>query len=770
MSNAKGSRKKAVSVAVASSAAASGLSARQVEKLLASGALEGFTPGSAKKLVERFGPRAIEAVLEWDMEAKRLIGDDRWKKASDELLEKQRKPGSLELLSWLLERGFSGVMAKKTLVWLAHESDLKKEGPAGALKKWEKQPHELAQIPGITFERADRIALEQGVDARGDQRLLACARDALAQACDAAGGGASLELARELARKNAMLNGAMGAAEAAEAAKKALDLAESKGWMKTTIDESGAMAVYAADFYRAEEESAQALLVMAEETGPAKPSNWDQLLEQLQEESGLRLSDEQQAAVETMFKGRLSVVCGKPGAGKTTLLRLAAPLLESGGKKILYAAPTGKAAKRMSQSLKRPASTIHRLLGMIPGEEGDAGLDLSHVDALVLDEASMVDSKMMARILRAIGPKTSLIFVGDPEQLPSVGAGKVLKDLIESKAVPTAMLTQVRRQSEGSAINQVARAIGEGRWVDFTEKNSDCVFLDETDGSRIAERIAKMLLQNAKGKYDPIKDAQVMAPGRKGPAGVEQLNLDLQRLLNPPSATKTEAMIKEGLTLRVGDKVMQQSNDYERVLHWDEGAGHGEPAKGVFNGDVGYVESIKASPMPGEVVVRFEKARVIYDFKEAAQALSLAYACTVHKYQGSEAPLVFMAMHQSTPKPLLNRNMVYTAITRAKEKFIMLGHQGTLAEAIRKDALAPRKTRLKGLLNGSLTVDESASPMALAASERRGFEKLMVSAAEKIQAKALVKDISAEQQELFGAEPIQEPVAKPARKRRAGAL
>jgi exodeoxyribonuclease V alpha subunit len=725
----------------------------QVERVLGSGALEGFTPGTASKLVAKFGSEAIEAVATWNMEAKTILGV-RWDEASDEILEHS---DAIPMISWLLDRGFSGLMARKTMIWQRHESDFTE--PQMALDAWTQDPYLLAEIPGITFERADRIALTHGgIEPEARLRLVACAREALKVSCDNAGGGARLADAQYQAKKLLGLNGALPPRRVSEMAPLCLEAAQEEGWAKMAKDELGQPMIFSTDLYEAEEQAAHILLGMLDQPCPLKGEDIASRVGALEAKTGLTLHDEQREALSVIFKGRISIVCGKPGSGKTTLLKCAAPLIEEGGKKVLYAAPTGKAAKRMSQSLGRHASTLHRLLGVgkeskgggkagLAGKGGKAGLksgtsnpmamlSIREADAVVLDETSMLDSKMFLRLLKALGPKTALILVGDPKQLPSVGAGKVLQDLIDSNRIPTAIMNKIMRQSANSSINVVARAIGEGQWTDFRDKEKDCLFLDAPDAESIAARIAKMLLGAAKDKYDPLKDAQILCTGNQGPAGVHAINVQLQKMLNPPGLGKTEALIKEGLTLRVGDKVMQLTNDYERALVAPEaqaGLAKEKDAieelvgskKGVFNGDVGYVESVRVYPMPGKVTVRFDDGVAEYDLKEASSALTLAYACTVHKYQGSEAPLVFYIMHDSASAMLRNRNLVYTAITRAKTKCIVMGSERALRMAVEKDALAGRRTRLKGLLDGSISVDATASSAVLALSEKQAFTRLV---------------------------------------------
>jgi exodeoxyribonuclease V alpha subunit len=775
-----------------------------LERALASGALEGFTPGVAKKLVALFGADAAEAVARWEPQAKQLLGAA-WDKANGEVIEHGE---ALGMLAWLTARGFSGTMARKAMIWQRHESEW--GSPKMALDAWALDPHALSLIPGITFERADRIALSDGMEAGSQARLMACAKEALRVGCDNAGGGASQPEIESHARKLLGLNGALPPRECHGLAPKALEAALAKGLAKATQDEHGRPLLFSADLYEAEERSAHLLLAMVGEPSPLGMGDLEARIQRAEALSGLSLHEEQREALATLFKGRVCVVGGKPGSGKTTLLKCAAPLLEEGGRVVFYAAPTGKAAKRMGKSLGRQATTIHRLLGQNGGggrggqakwEDDEGGRpSLKKADAVVIDESSMLDSRMLLRLLSAVGPQTALIFLGDPQQLPSVGAGKVLSDLIESGRVPTTIMSKIMRQKDGSSITSVARAIGEGRWIDFTDREGDCLFLESPKPAEIAERIARMLLVGAKGKYDPLRDVQILAAGNHGDAGVKTLNLRLQALLNPPKPGQGELEIREDFILRVGDKVMQTANDYERLLtplplsqaldpalpeaspFDDEPArlpkerfvavddfAAGPPPmeiKGVFNGDVGYVESVSAYPRPGKVRVRFEDGVAEYDVKEASGSLALAFACTVHKFQGSEAPLIFFVMPEGTPQMLCTRNLVYTALTRATRKCLVLGSERVLKRAIERDALQGRNTRLRGLLDGSLTVDKTASPQALALSEKQGLARMALNMAGDLlasQGEAAFGDDS-------GTPPQGEPVQAKAPRKRAKSL
>lgn len=687
--------------------------------LLDKGAVEGVTPALAKRLVETLGEHCLSAILDASPQALSILGADRLSRAREDL---SGKAEGAELIGWLCLNGFTGLMANKAWTWAKHE---RKIAPALLLSSLKADPHMLSDIPGVSFARADQVALSLGLDPKGDQRLAACAREALRQACDQAGGGAPLGEALKLVASLIGSNEAVGFSERGPLARSALDKAIALNHCKEAPGPGGSVSLFSAEFHLAEEQAAALMLRMAKEPSPLDDARLDERIAEREAESEIVLNEGQREAIRTMFAGRCSIVCGKPGAGKTTLLRVAAPLIESMGlKRVLYAAPTGKAAKRMSQSIGQKAQTIHRLLGMTPEDDAEGAVSdaLQDADAIVLDETSMLDSRLFARLLRSLGPKTALILMGDPDQLPSVGAGKVLRDLIDSKALPTAMLTQVMRQAQGSAINQAALALASGKAPEFGSPEADCVFLPARDASKIAERISKMLLGNAKASgLDPIRDAQVLCPSNKGDAGVREMNLRLQALLNPPDRSKAEMEIAPGESLRVGDKVMQTANDYERARLSEANSFAERKGKGVYNGDVGIVERVEPG-FSGRLWVRFDEGVCSYSPKEARGSIALAYACTVHKFQGSESPVAFVLAHESTPYPLRTRNLLYTAITRAKRKCVILGDEKILRDCASNESISRRITRLRGLLDGSIPFERPDSEL-LALSEEKSLER-----------------------------------------------
>jgi exodeoxyribonuclease V alpha subunit len=732
-------RKKIV-VATSGAPSASSLTARQAQNLLANGCLAGATATLARNLVDRFGPKVFDEILASDPDARRLCGS-RW----DELYEAvEKRQAHFPLMAWMAEHGATSWLVERAADWSVDpENDLAESDPSVYFNRLKKDPHLLSDAPGIGFIRADGFALRSGVEPGGAKRQLACARAALAEACDNAGGGARLGEVEKKMFVFLKANEALPDPEARKLSTPALDLARQKGLLKDAKDENGRPMVFSADFHKAEEDCSHILLRMTKDPSPYEGVEIGQAVADAQAATGLTLLDKQREAVNVLFQGRVAIISGKPGAGKTTLLKCVAPILEKGGRQVFYAAPTGKAAKRMRQSIERQTSTIHRMLGIGRGGKRQGGDDdkdnpLKNASAVVIDEASMLDVKLMLSILRSMGPKTLLVLVGDPGQLPSIRAGKVLADLMDSHAFPCARLNDIVRQGAHSDIVKVARSIDEGVAPDFElrpgsppeRKTSDCLFLEEPDAQKLGARIVNLLRHaQQKGGHDPLRDAQVIAASNVGPAGATALNVVLQAAFNPPASGKNEVEVRrtvkgvdQSYFLRLGDKVMQTVNEAAKTLH--KGAGESSEVlkeQGIFNGDVGFIESVDRN---GSMWVQFDNGYAHFSAEEARKSLQLSYANTVHKFQGSESPLIFFAMHESTPMPLLTRNLAYTAITRAKNKCFVIGSARKLKYAASVDALATRHTRLKGLLNGSIT-PESAPQDVLAIFEERALERIL---------------------------------------------
>ncbi len=390
-----------------------------------------------------------------------------------------------------------------------------------------------------------------------------------------------------------------------------------------------------------------------------------------------QLSDGQVAAVRTAISHPLSVLTGGPGTGKTTALRALIAALESAGKRCLLASPTGRAAKRLSEATGRPASTVHRLLGFAPGEgfKHNAENPLP-ADLVVVDEASMLDLSLAFNLLKGLQPGTHLLLVGDVDQLPSVGAGDVLRDVIASGIAPVTRLTVIFRQAAGSHIITNAHRINQGHMPVFLKEAGDFFLFPAETPDEAASWVQELVCQRIPAKFGlhPLRDIQVLAPMYRGPAGVHALNERLQASLNPPAPSRPEKALY-GQTYRTGDKVMQVQNNYD---------------KDVFNGDIGLVARL--DPVDQTLSVDFEGRGVDYDWSEADQ-LSLAYAVSVHKGQGSEFPAVVIPL-LTAHYLMLQRNLLYTATTRAKRLCVLVGSRKAIGIAVRNNQVAHRYTAL----------------------------------------------------------------------------
>jgi exodeoxyribonuclease V alpha subunit len=395
------------------------------------------------------------------------------------------------------------------------------------------------------------------------------------------------------------------------------------------------------------------------------------------------LSEEQRAAIAMALRHPVSVLTGGPGTGKTTCLKALITALEEQGLVYALASPTGRAAKRLSEATGRPARTIHRLLEYSPVDgfkyNGEKPLAL---DFLVVDEASMLDLLLANNLLKAVRPGTHLLFVGDVDQLPSVGAGDVLRDLIDSGTVPVARLGTIFRQAANSKIITNAHLINQGKFPEFSQKEGDFFLFPAEDAAAAADWILQIVTERIPQKFgfDPVRDIQVLAPLYRGPAGVLSLNDRLQEKLNPPSNTKPERRLF-GTVLRLGDKVMQTRNNYD---------------KDVYNGDIGFIQSL--DPVEQMLKVDFDGKSIPFDFSEADE-LSLAYVVSVHKAQGSEFPAVVLPV-VTQHYTMLQRNLLYTAITRASKLCVLAGSRKAIGMAVKNNKVTERFTALEWRLRG----------------------------------------------------------------------
>ena len=462
------------------------------------------------------------------------------------------------------------------------------------------------------------------------------------------------------------------------------------------------VAVYLPQTYRAEVDVARRLREMIDAMPSSMATDLSAQIDELERTEGVSFHPQQRQAIETAVSSGMTVITGGPGTGKTTIIKCIIRLLSVGGE-IALAAPTGRAAKRMSEACGMEAKTLHRLLEY-GGEEGDFARGQDNpleMDTLIIDEMSMVDIFLMRSVLRALVPGTRLIMVGDSDQLPSVGAGNVLRDILDSGAVPAVELTEIFRQDEKSMIVHNAHRINHGEAPRLNAKGSDFVFERAASPADAARRIVGLCATRLPSflGLDPVKQMQVLSPTKKGDCGVWMLNQMLQAQFNPQADHKQER-VRGDVTFREGDKVMQTRNNYQ--LKWKkEGVFDWEDGQGVFNGDIGFITSI--DPQEHTLQVQFDDDRIASYEGGDVDDLELVYCISVHKSQGSEFPVVVMPVVGGPPM-LLTRNLLYTAVTRARRLVMLVGREPAIDRMIanvntrkRYSALCWRLTELMRL-------------------------------------------------------------------------
>ena len=460
-------------------------------------------------------------------------------------------------------------------------------------------------------------------------------------------------------------------------------------------EKNGRDFVYLEDYYIAERYIADRIGVIQDFSAPEDQEIFEKMIDTQQQEQGMQYAALQRKAIVTALSRSIMILTGGPGTGKTTTLNAIIELYEKQGYRVMIAAPTGRAASRISDLTGYEASTIHRMLAVEYDMSGNMRFQHNEhnpldCDVMIVDEMSMVDVLLFEHLLRALRLSCKVVLVGDCDQLPSVGAGNLLRDLIHSDRVPVVALKEIFRQAQKSSIITNAHKIIQGEHPDLSRKDSDCFFfqrLQEKDATQLMLDLVKTRLPNAYG-YSPMEDIQVITPSRKGSMGVIELNQQLQAVLNPKSVDKPECR-SILYTFREGDKVMQIKNNYDIIWHKD-----GESGTGIFNGDIGYLRAINRQGQ--EVIAEFDGRRATYPFEQLDQ-LELAYAVTVHKSQGSEFQAVVMPLLGGFPK-LYYRNLLYTAVTRARRLLILIGSQNVIYQMVDNNRRMNRYTCLRDML------------------------------------------------------------------------
>lgn len=656
--------------------------AMAMERYLGSGAIKGIGAALAARIVRRFGADTLRIVEEEPERLAEIKGISE-KKAREIAAQMEEKADMRKAMMFLQKYGISLNLGAKIY---------QKYGDS-VYSVLQENPYRLADdISGVGFKIADEIAGRIGIHTDSDYRIKSGMMYTLLQAT---GEGHVYLPKEELFRRSSELLGV----DASYMEKHLMDLSMER---KVIQKEEGEMVlVYPSRFYYLELNTARMLRELNIDC-PEDEAFVQHRIAQIEKETGTTLDEMQKKAVTEAAGHGLFILTGGPGTGKTTTINAIIRFFEGEGSELRLAAPTGRAAKRMTEATGYEAQTIHRLLELngMPEEErqGQAvhfernAENPLEADVIIIDEMSMVDIQLMHSLLLAVTAGTRLILVGDENQLPSVGPGNVLRDIIRSGEFPVVELKKIFRQASESDIVVNAHKINRGEQVTLSNKSSDFFFLKRQDADIII-RVVIALIQEKLPRYVEAKpfDIQVLTPMRKGLLGVERLNQILQRYLNPPDPSKKEKEYGQGL-FREGDKVMQIRNNYQ--LEWEIRGRYGIPVDkgvGVFNGDTGILKTINEFSETAEV--EFEDGRCAeYSFKQLEE-LELAYAVTIHKSQGSEYPAVVIPL-LSGPRMLLNRNLLYTAVTRARRCVTIVGSEETFREMIKNEKQQRRYSSL----------------------------------------------------------------------------
>ena len=648
-----------------------------IERYLGSGAIKGIGLAMAARIVRRFKEDTFRIIEEEPERLAEIKGISN-RKAMEIASQVNEKRDLRQAMIFLQQYGITMNLAVK--VYQAYGQDV-----YGIIRE---NPYRLADdIGGVGFRTADEIAARVGIRMDSDFRVRSGILYTLLQA---SGEGHTYLPETELTpRASKLLN-----VTAEQVEKQYMDLAiERKIILKQMEDQT---QIYAASFYYMEANTAT-MLKRLNVSYDVSDAEIEQRIRGIEKKSGMTLDEHQVTAVKEAVRNGLLVITGGPGTGKTTTINTIIRYFELEGLEIFLAAPTGRAAKRMSETTGFEARTVHRMLELNGGAEGSGGFERDEsnpleADVIIVDEMSMVDISLMYSLLKAISVGTRLILVGDVNQLPSVGPGSVLRDIIQSHACNVVMLTKIFRQASTSDIIVNAHKINHGEEVILDNKSMDFFFLKRYD----ADVIINVVLQLIKQKLPKFVDAtpydiQVLTPMRKGLLGVERLNGILQRYMNPPANDKVEK--EYGSTVfREGDKVMQTKNNYQ--LAWKIRTKFGltvDKGLGIFNGDMGIIRQI--NDFAEQMIIEFDEGRMVeYPYK-LLDELELAYAITIHKSQGSEYPAVVIPL-LGGPMMLMNRNLLYTAVTRARKCVTLVGNEVTFQQMIRNTSQQKRYSGL----------------------------------------------------------------------------
>lgn len=647
----------------------------EISAYLGSGVIKGLGPAIAKKIVKQFGTEALDIIDNDCMQLTVIKGI-----TSDKALyisnEYHKITGVNEVIKFLGEYNFGPAHAIS--VWSAFEHD--------SIKQIKTNPYILCTSGiDIDFRSVDRMAADLGFDAENSDRVRAGIVYVLHENANAGHTCLPTEKLRESVCDNLGIE--------RRQFESCLDDCEEKDWV-VRITLGKREFVYLPEYYLAETYIAKKLAFMLRTSAQYEKYYSDEI-RGVEFSENIQYEDLQRAAISACLTGSVFILTGGPGTGKTTTLNGVIKILKAQKKRILLCAPTGRAAKRMSDLTGEPARTIHRLLEVDFTAKGELKFKRNETnplpaDVVIADEMSMVDALLMCSLVRAIKPTSKFIMVGDSNQLPSVGAGNVLKDLIASHYIPSVELKEIFRQAAQSLIVTNAHRIVNGEFPVLDDRQNDFFFMNKSLESDIAELVIQLAKQRLPDTYgfSPIDDIQVLCPTKMGMAGTKELNKQLQSALNPPSQNKAELKFFD-VIFRTGDKVMQTKNDYD-VL-WTK---NNEKGSGIFNGDIGIIRSVDRFSQ--NVTIDFEGRVAIYT-SEMLRRLEHAYAITIHKSQGSEYDAVIIPITAFTHN-LLYRNLLYTGVTRAKKMIIVIGTKELVKTMVDNNRKMLRYSLLRPLL------------------------------------------------------------------------
>ena len=645
-------------------------------RYLASGTIKGVGPKTAQKIVDAYDEDTFDVIENHPEWLSDISGITR-KKAIEIGEEFKRGAGMRGAMMFFREYFGAALTMRIYKKWGSRAVDVAKSTPYALCE----------HIEGIGFEKADAMAQKLGYDVNGNDRV--CSGIVYMMKYRIAQNGHVCLTEEKLIGAAAKL---LEVSE--EGVKSALaELFKENKLRAVTYD--GVRFIYDKESYDCEKYIARKLDLLDKMCASVDASDMEAFIRREEQKSGISYAPLQRKAIASSLESGVMVLTGGPGTGKTTVVRALIAIFESMGFDVALCAPTGRASNRMSEATSREAKTVHRLLEMdfsdsVYGKFNRDENNLLDEEVIIVDEASMIDQMLMYSLLKAIKPGARLIIIGDSDQLPSVGAGNVLRDIIDGGKFSTIRLNEIFRQAQKSLIITNAHAINEGRIPELSVKDGDFFFLPRNTEAEIAYTVADLYKNRLPKSYgaDTVNRIQVISPSRKGEAGTENLNVLLQQMLNPSKFGKKEYKHRQ-VVFREGDRVMQTKNNYD--IEWERS--DGKRGNGIFNGDIGTICEIDFSNQVMDIL--FEDKTVKYDFS-ILEELEHAYAITVHKSQGSEYPIVIIPMYRA-PEMLLTRNMLYTAVTRAQKMVILVGRYDVVETMVNNNRQALRYTGLSRL-------------------------------------------------------------------------